>query len=169
MKVQAVRTGIVAALLLLCMSTAWAGSPRSMSFDGVQIRLGQSFDQAVKQLHGTFDLQPAAGQPGAYTVQSKGRDGKMLGIVTFQNGQVVRLERERGAVFDIGQGKIMTMLTGELVKENNTRADISLEKIFRNGVTQEIITLKLPGKRILITISDSPSGSGQISFREILE
>lgn len=164
------RIGLIASLLLLLtMSAVWAGSPRELDFDGVRIRLGQASDQALSKLHGTFDLQPVAGQSGAYTVQTKGKTSKQLGIVTFQNGQVVRLERDRGAFFEIGQGKAMIALVNELVNEDNTHAAISIEKQFKNGVTQEIITLQFHGKRILITVSDPPTGSGQVSFREILE
>lgn len=167
---RGMRIGIIVALfLLLTASAVWAGSPREMDFDGVSIRLGQASDQALSKLHGTFDLQPVAGRPGTYAVQTKNKTSRQLGIITFQNGQVVRLERERGNFFEIGQGKAMTTLVNELVKEENTHATISIEKQFKNGVTQEVITLQLQGKRILITISDPPTGSGQVSFREVLE
>ena len=160
---------IAAVLLLLAMPAVLAGSPRDMKFDGVTITLGQATDQALSHLHGTFDLQPVAGQSGTYTVSTKGKTGKLLGIVTFQNGQVVRLERERGNFIDIGQGNAMTTLMNELIKEDNTHAVISVEKQLRDGVSHDIITLRLPGKRLQITISNPPTGSGQVRFREIFE
>jgi hypothetical protein len=161
--------GAAAILLLLAMPVAFAGSPRDMDFDGVRITLGQASNQALSSLHSTFDLQPVAGQPGAYTVQTKGKSGTALGIVTFQNGKVVQLERERGNVSDIGQGKIMTTLINELIQEGNTHAELKTDKRLINGVSHDIIILKLPGKRLYISISNPPAGSGQVIFREILE
>ncbi|MDF2501955.1 MAG: hypothetical protein K0Q77_2669 [Anaerosporomusa subterranea] len=158
----------VAVLLLLSMPMTFAGSPREMDFDGIQITLGQASNQALSRLHGTFDLQPVSGHSGSYTVQTKGKSGKVLGIVTFQNGKVVQLERERGNVFDVGQGKIMTTLMNELVKEGNTHAELAMDKRLINGVSHDIIIVKLPGKRLYINISNPATGSGQIIFREIL-
>lgn len=160
---------VVALLLLLAMSAVLAGSPRDMNFDGVTIMLGQPTDQALSRLHGTFDLQPVAGQSGSYRVQTKGKTSILLGTVSFQNGQVVRLERERGVFSDIGQGKTMTTLMNELIKEDNTHAVISVEKQLRDGVSLDIITLKFPGKRLIITVSNPPTGSGQVWIREIFE
>lgn len=155
--------------LLLSMPTALAGSPRSMDFNGIRITLGQESNQALSRLHASFNLQPVSGRSGAYSVRTKEKSGQELGIITLRNGRIAQLERERGRVYDVGQGALISRLIRELIAEGNTQVELAIEKRLIAGVSHEIISLKAPGKRLDILVSNPPAGSGEVSFRELLD